>query len=240
MLRRSLFALAAALILAALMPTVGGPDPVSAVGASRPLRRDAVPTAAATFDGQVTADIFRVAARQAMACSSIVAALPQELGPAPADPIEIVTVQSREMESMLRVRQACDPTVGPSPGRLSSPLPGARVTTKYGWRTHPVFHQREFHNGLDLAGRSTIVSPADGVVVEVDMRPAYGLTTIIDHGDGIATVIAHQASVAVRAGDHVRRGHAIGVVGRSGYATGNHLHVEVRLHGVPTDPRLWF
>jgi murein DD-endopeptidase MepM/ murein hydrolase activator NlpD len=75
--------------------------------------------------------------------------------------------------------------------------------------------------------------------VQVQMRQGFGLATIVDHGDGTATVYGHQSAVAVKAGQAVRRGQAIGTVGHTGYATGDHLHFEVRVHGVPTDPRRW-
>jgi hypothetical protein len=167
------------------------------------------------------------------------AAEPREILPPHADPIEVVVAQSGAMQTLLRVRQACQPMVEPSSDRVFSPLPDARVTAGFGWRTHPVFRMPQFHTGIDLAGRQTVLAPADGVVVQVEVRPGYGLTTIIDHGDGIATVLAHLAAVAVHPGDHVTRGQSIGTEGHSGYATGDHLHFEVRLHGVPTDPRRW-
>jgi murein DD-endopeptidase MepM/ murein hydrolase activator NlpD len=102
-----------------------------------------------------------------------------------------------------------------------------------------VYHKPQNHTGVDLAGPSAIVAPADGVVVQVADRQGYGLTTVIDHGDGTGTVYGHQSAVQVRAGDRVVRGQRIGTVGHSGYATGPHLHFEVRVHGVPTDPTLW-
>jgi hypothetical protein len=204
-----------------------------------------LPFGSATDDGSLRAGchdqaVVGIAARAGGGYWLSSSAAPREVLPADPDPIEVVVAQSRAMQTLLQVRQACQPFVEPSFGRLSSPLPGARVTTGFGWRTHPVFRMRQFHTGIDMAGPSVIVAPADGVVVQIELRPGYGLATIIDHGDGIATVVGHQATVAVRAGDRVSRGQEIGRVGHSGYATGNHLHFEVRLHGRPTDPRRWF
>jgi hypothetical protein len=157
-----------------------------------------------------------------------------------AHPLDVVAEESANLASLLRIHQGCQGTSAPAPGRLSSPLPGARVTSGYGWRTHPIYGRRQFHGGIDLAGGSAILAAGDGRVIEVRGRQGYGLTTVVDHGDGIGTVYAHQARVAVAVGQTVRRGQTIGTVGSTGFATGPHLHVEVRVKGEPTDPRRWF
>jgi hypothetical protein len=170
-----------------------------------------------------------------LATSTFLPAVP----PPAADPIDIVAAESANITTLLRVRQGCEPTPSPAAGRLSSPLPGARVTSGYGSRIHPVYRKPQMHTGIDLAGGSAILAPADGVVVQVLLREGFGLTTVIDHGDGLGTVYGHQAAVSVHPGDRVVRGQRIGTVGRSGYATGLHLHFEVRVHGEPTEPRQW-
>ena len=156
-----------------------------------------------------------------------------------ADPIAVVAAESANLASILRVRQGCEPDAAPARGRFSSPLPGSHVTSSFGQRIHPVYRRPQLHTGMDLAGGTSILAAADGVVVHVAEHQGYGLVTIVDHGDGTGTVYGHQAAVAVREGDHVARGQRIGTVGHSGYATGNHLHFEVRVHGVPTNPALW-
>jgi murein DD-endopeptidase MepM/ murein hydrolase activator NlpD len=113
------------------------------------------------------------------------------------------------------------------------------VTTLYGWRTHPIYHRPQLHTGTDFAGGRTALSAAAGTVTDVRMRAGYGLTVVIDHGNGIATVYAHLASSAVTAGQAVGQGQAVGTVGHSGDATGDHLHFEVRVHGATTDPLAW-
>jgi murein DD-endopeptidase MepM/ murein hydrolase activator NlpD len=155
------------------------------------------------------------------------------------DPLEALANESGQLETVLRFRQACQPTPAVAKGIIASPLPGARVTTVFGWRIHPIYRRLELHTGLDLAGGSRILAAASGTVVEVGYRVGYGLTTVVDHGNGIATLYGHQAGVSVKVGDHVDQGQGIGTVGSSGYATGPHLHFEVRVHGVPTDPKLW-
>ena len=156
-----------------------------------------------------------------------------------AHPLDAIAAESANIALVLRVRQGCQPNAVPTRGRLSSPLPGNRTTSSFGTRTHPVFGRSQFHTGDDLAGGSAILAPADGTVVQVADRFGYGLTTVVDHGDGVGTVFAHQAAVDVRPGDRVTRGQQIGTVGRSGTANGNNLHFEVRVHGVPTDPTAW-
>ena len=113
------------------------------------------------------------------------------------------------------------------------------MTSGYGTRIHPVYRKPQFHAGIDLAGGSRILAAADGVVVQVLSRQGYGVTTVIDHRDGTETVYGHEAASSVHAGGHVTRGQLIGTVGRTGDATGLHLHFEVRVHGGPTEPRAW-
>jgi murein DD-endopeptidase MepM/ murein hydrolase activator NlpD len=75
-----------------------------------------------------------------------------------------------------------------------------------------------------------------GEVVFAGWRGGYGNCTIIDHGGGLATLYAHQSEIGVSEGDEVGRGEVIGAAGSTGYATGPHLHFEVRLNGTPVDP----
>jgi hypothetical protein len=156
-----------------------------------------------------------------------------------SDPIAIVATEGAQLTSLLRLRQGCQPGASPRRGVLSHPLPGSRVTSGYGSRTHPVYGRPQFHSGTDFAGRTTALAAADGLVLEIRDRPGFGLTIVLDHGNGIGTSYSHLARVAVRSGDHVTAGQPIGTVGRSGFATGDHLHFEVRVHGVTTNPLDW-
>jgi murein DD-endopeptidase MepM/ murein hydrolase activator NlpD len=65
---------------------------------------------------------------------------------------------------------------------------------------------------------------------------SYGLYVIIDHGNGYSTLYGHLSQINVAAGQTVAQGQVLGLGGRTGYATGNHLHFEVRINGAPTDP----
>ena len=98
---------------------------------------------------------------------------------------------------------------------------------------------RSSHQGLDLAAPAgtTVRSTADGKVTFAQKSGDFGRLVIIDHGGGWETRYAHLRKIKVDKGDRVRRGDTIGAVGRSGNASGNHLHYEIRYDGRPVDPR---
>ena len=115
------------------------------------------------------------------------------------------------------------------------------VTSPFGPRFHPILHYVKVHTGIDFAAADGIVYAADdGVVLFTEYNVAYGNMTVIDHGTvgglQMTTLYAHQAAIGVKPGDHVVKGQAIGVIGSTGYATGPHLHFEVRINGEPFDP----
>ena len=98
---------------------------------------------------------------------------------------------------------------------------------------------RSTHQGVDFrAPRGTkVVATADGVVSFAGRSGDYGRMVVLEHGNGWETRYAHLHRIKVERGDRVRRGHALGTVGHSGNADGDHLHYEVRRRGVPVDPR---
>jgi murein DD-endopeptidase MepM/ murein hydrolase activator NlpD len=115
------------------------------------------------------------------------------------------------------------------------------VTSPYGQRFHPILHYVKVHTGIDFAAADGISYAADdGVVLITEFNVAYGNMTVIDHGTiggkHVATLYAHQAAFGVQPGDRVNKGQPIGVIGATGYATGPHLHFEVRIDGSPLDP----
>ena len=111
-------------------------------------------------------------------------------------------------------------------------------------RFHPILHYTKLHTGTDF-GRAdgTVYAADDGVVLFTVANTAYGNMTVIDHGliDGksITTMYAHQARFLVREGERVKKGQPIGVIGATGYATGPHLHFEVRDAGTVENPMPW-
>jgi hypothetical protein len=159
----------------------------------------------------------------------------------PTDPpVPAVAVESDHIGSRLRLVQACQAPAAVGSRDLAHPLPGARVTQGFGPRTHPIFRTPQLHTGTDFGETGEPVrAAAAGRVVSVETRVGYGLTTVIDHGDGIGTVYAHQRRVHVSVGQQVVAEQAVGEVGATGFATGPHLHFEVRVLGTPTDPLAW-
>jgi len=123
---------------------------------------------------------------------------------------------------------------------LSEPLPGAEITSGWGWRIHPILKRRRFHKGVDFgAPRGTpILAAADGVVEEIERSGHYGLYLRIRHNDRVETAYAHMGSFApgLQKGDRVERGQFIATVGTSGWATGPHLYYEVIVDGSRVNP----
>jgi murein DD-endopeptidase MepM/ murein hydrolase activator NlpD len=156
-----------------------------------------------------------------------------------AHPLDVLAAESEQLRTLLSLVQQCQGRP-PEGLRLGSPRPGARMTTGYGWRTHPVYRRAQFHTGVDLGGRGSALAMAAGTVVEARERVGYGNTVVVDHGNGVATIYAHLAGFAVGAGERVDAGQPLGSIGATGFATGIHLHVEVRVHGEPTNPLDWF
>jgi len=113
------------------------------------------------------------------------------------------------------------------------------VTSIFGSRTSPFTGAREFHKGLDIAGRlnTPVVSPADGDVVFAGVRNHLGSAVVLRHGYGIETLYGHLAAIEVKVGDKIKRGQRLGLLGNTGRSTGPHLHYQVQVNGTPVDPR---
>lgn len=113
------------------------------------------------------------------------------------------------------------------------------VTSDFGTRVDPYTAERKMHQGLDIATShgQPIYSPSDGTVVFAGAEGGYGKVLVIDHGFGVKTRYGHVAEIFVRAGDRVRRGDKVAAVGNTGRSTGPHLHYEVRVNGIPENPR---
>lgn len=113
------------------------------------------------------------------------------------------------------------------------------VTSGFAWRTSPFTGKREFHKGIDIsAPRGTpVYAPARGSVSFTGRDGAYGLSIRLKHNTSLSTRFAHLHRIAVKSGKTVTRGELIGYVGNTGRSTGPHLHYEVRLNGVPVNPK---
>lgn len=127
--------------------------------------------------------------------------------------------------------------VGTSSGRYSLPV-GGRITSRYGWRTHPVWGGRRFHTGVDISAPSgtPIRACDDGRVIRAGWMGATGLTVVIDHGDGWSTSYGHCSRIYVSSGQTVSAGQSIGAVGSTGVSTGPHVHWMVYRNGSHVNP----
>ncbi|OGW07259.1 MAG: hypothetical protein A2889_08375 [Nitrospinae bacterium RIFCSPLOWO2_01_FULL_39_10] len=112
------------------------------------------------------------------------------------------------------------------------------VTSGFGYRLSPFTERKEVHEGLDVATRmnAPVISPADGIVVRVGKDISYGNVLEIDHGYGVVTRYGHNSRILVNTGDKVKRGQAVAEVGNTGRSTGPHLHYEVMVNSIPTNP----
>ncbi len=187
--------------------------------------------------------LVKAFARQAETASSGVS--PGGLSAAAVPPLAVASSAS----SAARSTSATSLSTGPSaPASIAPPsdsaslltLPNAAVSSRFGWRADPVDGHARFHHGTDLrmAYGTEVLAAAPGVVTSAGERPGYGLTVVVDHGDGRETRYAHLSTVDVAPGDPVAGGQPIARSGNSGRTTGPHLHFEAREYGQPVDPRL--
>jgi murein DD-endopeptidase MepM/ murein hydrolase activator NlpD len=98
------------------------------------------------------------------------------------------------------------------------------------------------HGGIDISGErgTPIVAAAEGVVMFSGRGPdGYGNAVMLDHGDGLITLYAHNERNVVRQGERVQRGQTVALMGDTGRASGTHVHFEVHQHGRPVDPLRW-
>jgi len=112
-------------------------------------------------------------------------------------------------------------------------------TSGFGVRSDPFRGRAAMHGGVDLAGPygTPIYATADGLVARSEWNSGgYGNLVEIDHGQGIQTRYGHMSRLIARAGQRVRRGELIGLMGSTGRSTGNHLHYEVRIDGRAVNP----
>jgi murein DD-endopeptidase MepM/ murein hydrolase activator NlpD len=126
---------------------------------------------------------------------------------------------------------------------LSWPMAGARVTQMFGptdfLMEPPMGPYPHFHSGIDISAPfgTTVMAAADGVVVAVGHTSVgYGNYVVIGHGSGIMTLYGHLLETNVEVGHSVKRGQRIGLEGSTGWSTGAHVHVELRVNDAVVDP----
>lgn len=113
------------------------------------------------------------------------------------------------------------------------------VTSEYGYRIHPITGKNAMHGGIDIKADSgtEIKSVFDGKISAKGYSNSYGYYVIIKHSDSFETLYAHCSKLLVNEGDDVKKGDCIALVGNTGRSTGPHLHFEIRIGGMRTDPR---
>ncbi len=146
---------------------------------------------------------------------------------------KIETISFQELDEFFKSQKSLlssTPSIWPTRGW---------VTSSFGFRKSPFTGLREKHDGWDIGARlgSNVRVTADGIVVVAGREHGYGKLVEIDHGYGIVTRYGHNSKNIVKVGDRVQRGQKIALVGSTGRSTGPHLHYEVRLHGVPVNPK---
>ena len=113
------------------------------------------------------------------------------------------------------------------------------VTSGFGYRKSPFTGLREKHEGWDIGARSgsAVRATADGMIIVAGRERGYGKLIEIDHGYGVVTRYGHNSKNLIKVGSKVKRGQIVALVGNTGRSTGPHLHYEVLVNGVPTNPK---
>ena len=120
-----------------------------------------------------------------------------------------------------------------------------KISSHYGYRIHPIKHTRHLHNGVDISGVSSknIFAIQGGTVISAQpsgYNGGAGKNIKIDHGNGYVSWYMHLSKVGVKKGDRVEKGQVIGIMGRTGSATGIHLHLTVYKNGDLMNPLILY
>ncbi|NBX66944.1 MAG: M23 family peptidase [Proteobacteria bacterium] len=121
---------------------------------------------------------------------------------------------------------------------LRTPVDGARVTSGFGMRRHPIQGYNKMHKGVDFGAPTgtPIFAAGDGVIARAGWFSGYGKYVSIKHNNTYSTAYGHMSQIAVKPGQRVRQGQVIGRVGSTGNSTGPHLHFEVLKGGAQVNP----
>ena len=139
-----------------------------------------------------------------------------------------VITMAKENSEMLKCIPAIIP-VTPTKSHISS---------KYGFRIHPILKTRRMHTGVDFsAPRGTkIYATGDGVIESTRFTGGYGRQIMVSHGHGYKSRYAHLYKILVKRGQKVKRGDVIGLVGNTGLSTSSHLHYEITKNNKHVNP----
>jgi len=146
---------------------------------------------------------------------------------------------SSQLESIIRNIQGGSSGEQLGTGVYTWPCPGYKtITSPFGMRYHPILKTRKLHTGIDIAAPSgaSIMAADAGTVIYSGWMDGYGQVIVVDHGNKMSTLYAHQSVLIAAKGASVGKGQVIGKVGTTGFSTGPHLHFEVRVNGSTVDP----
>jgi murein DD-endopeptidase MepM/ murein hydrolase activator NlpD len=112
------------------------------------------------------------------------------------------------------------------------------IASPYGWRKHPVYGKKIFHNGIDIENKkgTPVQAVTDGKVIFAAYKGNSGRLVIIQHSNGYQTIYAHLDNIKIKKGNYVKKGDIIGTVGNTGVSTGPHLHFGLRKNGKFENP----
>ncbi|MCK6694211.1 MAG: M23 family metallopeptidase [Thermoanaerobaculia bacterium] len=153
-----------------------------------------------------------------------------------------LTLQSKSLDTIQELANnqqkmlASIPSV--KPVREDKLQKSMNILSGFGYRIHPVYKIKKFHEGVDFPARvgTAIQATGDGIVKEAGWHHGYGNCVRISHGYGYETWYAHMNKMNVRVGERVKKGQKIGEVGDTGLSTAPHLHYEVHYKGSPINP----
>ncbi|MFH1709931.1 MAG: peptidoglycan DD-metalloendopeptidase family protein [bacterium] len=148
--------------------------------------------------------------------------------------VKELEASSLEFERFIRSRGR---STAVSSGRFGWPITG-RITSRFGYRRHPLWGGTNLHTGLDIAAPygKPIMCADSGEVIYSGWWGGYGKAVVIDHGRGYTTVYGHMSRIYAQVGQKVEKNQVIGLIGSTGFSTGPHLHFEIRYNGKPVDP----
>jgi murein DD-endopeptidase MepM/ murein hydrolase activator NlpD len=151
-----------------------------------------------------------------------------------------IYVQSKSFDEVLKLAQNKEQMINSIPAIMPLNIKHMiRQPGGFGWRTHPIYKTQEFHPGMDFPAAEgvPVYATGDGIVASSDANmQGYGNHVIIDHGYSYQTLYGHLSKLNVRAGQKVKRGQLIGLVGSTGLSTAPHLHYEVIKNGQKVNP----
>ncbi|TNE51877.1 MAG: M23 family metallopeptidase [Bacteroidetes bacterium] len=153
-----------------------------------------------------------------------------------------LSIQSKSLDEIQQLANdqkkmlACMPSI--KPVREDKLHKSMNILSGFGYRIHPVYKIRKFHDGVDFPARigTAIQATGDGVVVDAGWRHGYGKCVTIKHGYGYETIYAHMNKMTVQKGQKVTKGQKIGEIGDTGLSTAPHLHYEVHYKGKKVNP----